>query len=308
MKKLITFILFILFSTNLWAEIALYTTDNKEPHPMSDMYSILNKFSEDYPDRNILFYVHGRKKTMIEEWNKMPVLEDRYHIKVVMLHWDSYDTLITRPIENAMNTADELYEAFENVNRFRNDHQEFLQNRNINLLCHSMGNLVLKTTVERFLAGHENFNNKPLFTNYVSVGADVPLKEHREWLQEFHLASQNYIMMNNRDIVLLLSYLLDLKEHNPLSYKLGLGFDNYPAIKDQVKKKLDPTTKYVDLSDVLVSEHGYYMGKNAIMKTIFNRLLNGENFVTNSFTENSQEDFRVKTDKTEKNVYYIKKP
>jgi esterase/lipase superfamily enzyme len=302
MKIFYTSIILLILSTNVFAKIELYTLDDQTPHPVSEMYTLLNNTIEKYPEKNILFYVHGRKRNVIDEINKIPKIESAYNVKVIMLHWDSYDTLVSRPTANAEKTADSLHDAFEAIRLFRLDNPEFFEKQKINLLCHSMGNLVLKYTVEKYYK--EDTNQDKLFTNYIGVGADVPMNTHASWLENFHLAGQNYIMMNNRDIVLLLSYLLDIKERQPLTYKLGLGFDNYPTRKQDIKNKIASNVLYIDLSDVLVSDHGYYISKDKIMKNIFNKLLNGEYFYD---SKKGNEHFKVKQDKKGRNIFYVSK-
>lgn len=301
MKTLILFILLIL-STIANADIALYTLDSDQPRDVEDMYQILEGFHRDSPEKNILFYVHGRKKHLEDELAKLPKIESKYNVKVVMLHWDSYKTLITRPTDNAKKASFVLLKAFNEIKRFEEDYKDELENKSINLLCHSMGNLILKHAVESML--EDKYQQTKLFDNFVSIGADVPMNDHYKWLQKFDLARQSYIMMNNRDIVLLLSYLLDLKDRRPMTYKLGLGFDNFPSKKQDIKSMVVPHVKYVDLSDVLISDHGYYVSKDKIMLNIFNKLLNGKDFVS---PNKKDDNFRVKTDKEKDNIFYIKR-
>lgn len=276
--RLFAFIFFAFLVMNpARATIELYTVDDGDhPRPVADMYYILKEFKDKYSEKNILFYVHGRKRLVSDEIKRIKGMEERYGMKIVMLHWDSYQTLITRPVENASIASDSLYESFEEIKRFRNDYPEHFKDHSLNLLCHSMGNLVLKYTVEKYYMNTEI--KEKIFNHYISVGADVPLTKHKVWLSKFNLAQQNFIMMNNRDIVLLLSYALDMRFHNPFTYRLGLGFDNIVGLKEHVMKNLEPNTKYIDLSKVLVADHGYFMSDNKIMRYIFNSLLNGYDF------------------------------
>ena len=280
MKKLITIIL-ILFTQLCFAEIALYTTENKTPHAVSEMTDILEKFLRENPEKNIVFYVHGRSHTMEKEWNKLPVLESKYNIKVVMLHWESWTSMLSRPVKHSEEAAPALAEAFQEIQKFRDSHQDTFETKKITLLCHSMGNLVLKNFVEQQLplALNSNLNDHPIFDNYVSAGADVPLIDHHKWLSQIKFAKKKYIMMNNRDIVLLFSYFLDLKVLDPNHYKLGLGFDNFQGKEDQIKEKLSIDTTYVDLSHTVKADHGYFVGRKPLTLNIFDHLLNGEVFV-----------------------------
>ncbi|MDD4973394.1 MAG: alpha/beta hydrolase [Bacteriovorax sp.] len=301
MKKLI-FIVLVLFIQLASAEIALYTADSKSPHSVSEMAGILEKFASENPEKNILFYVHGRNHHMEKEWDKLSVLENSYNVKVVMLHWDAWSSFLSRAVANAEVTAEPLSEAFREIRDFKESHREFFINHKISLLCHSMGNLVLKNFTEKYLDRDQYNIDSPLFENYLGVSADVPLIDHRYWLSRFNLARNKHIIMNNRDIVLLLSYSLDLKDRNPFQYRLGLGFDNYPGKKDQIKGKLVNDVTYIDLSGVLESQHGYFLPKTPVMQNIFFKLSNGERFELNATEKNSLK-VNVKVDN---NIYYVK--
>lgn len=266
------------------------------------MNEILEKFTQENPEKNIVFYVHGRNHHVEKEWSKLAVMEHTYNVKVVMLHWDAWSSMLSRAVANAEIAAAPLSESFKEIRAFKESHRDFFMDHKISLLCHSMGNLVLKNFTEKFLLNNQYNLEVPLFENYMGVSADVPLKDHREWLSRFNLAKNKNIIMNNRDIVLLLSYSLDLKDKNPFQYRLGLGFDNYPGKKDQVKAKLVPDITYIDLSGVLESQHGYFLPKTPVMKTIFSRLTNGEPFMIDA-----QEKSLLKINlKNENNIVYVK--
>jgi len=300
MKKLI--LLLCLIITNLaFAEIGLYTADSMTSYPVTDMTEILEKFTRESPDKNIVFYVHGRNHYVEKEWKKIRVMEDTYQVRVVMLHWNAWSSLVSRAVAGAEEAAEPLAEAFKEVRAFKESHVEFFEDHKITLLCHSMGNLVLKNFTEKYLQNNQYNLEVPLFENYLGVSADVPLKDHREWLSRFNLAKNKTVVMNNRDIVLLLSYTLDLKEKKPFQYRLGLGFDNYPGKKDQIKSKLVPDVTYIDLSGVLESQHGYFLPKTPVMKTIFSRLTNGEPF----HIDDSEKNYLKVKLKNENNIVYI---
>lgn len=300
MKKIII-ILSILFSQLAFAEIGLYTSESDTIRPVTDMNEILERFTRESPDKNIVFYVHGRNHHVEKEWNKLAVMENTYNVKVVMLHWDAWSSFLSRAVANAEITAGPLSEAFKEIRDFKDTHHEFFSEHKISLLCHSMGNLVLKNFTEEYLDQSQYNLEVPLFENFLGVSADVPLKDHATWLSKFNLAKHKTIVMNNRDIVLLLSYTLDLKDKNPFQYRLGLGFDNYPGKKDKIKSKLVPDVTYIDLSGVLESQHGYFLPKTPVTKSIFSRLTNGE-----PFEIDAKEEKMLKINlKNENNIVYV---
>lgn len=301
MKKIIICLL-LLFSRLSFAEIGLYTSDSKASHQISEMSEMLEKMTRENPEKNILFYVHGRSHTLEKEWNKIPIIEDAYNVKVIMFHWDAWTSKFSRPVENADIAAEPLSDAFREIRDFKESHREFFTDRSISLLCHSMGNLVLKNFTEKFL-NNDNYNlDSPLFENFMGVGADIPMVDHALWLTPFNLAKKKHILMNNRDIILLLSLTLDAKNGEAGPFKLGLGFDNIYGKKNNIKNKLVKDISYIDFSDVLGSEHGYYLPKTPLMHNVFSKLVNGRKFEIN---EEEKKLFKVKL-KFEKNLIYVK--
>jgi esterase/lipase superfamily enzyme len=250
-----------------------------------------------------VFYVHGRKHKLQVELDRLSSLEKNYGVKVVMLHWDSWSTHFSRPVENAEIASGALSEAFRGVRDFKEAHQEFFESHKISLICHSMGNLILKYFVEKYLDEYFANSDSPLFENFVGTAADVPLVGHRDWLSKFNLAHNKYITMNNRDNVLLASHLLDVKNRELGFYKLGLGFDNSTGRKDHIIEKLVQDVSYIDLSDILKGQHGYFLDSSPILVNIFSKLSNGEKF---GITLVEQALLKVKIN-VENNISYIKK-
>ncbi|NOT81006.1 MAG: alpha/beta hydrolase [Bacteriovoracaceae bacterium] len=258
--------------TQAGATVTLHVNDIDKAYNVLDAYHLLEEFTNKYPEKNILFYVHGRKKDIEDEKARMAKLEKYYNVKVLMFHWNSYDKFLNRPTKNAEEASLELFEAFQLIRDFKRNHPEFFAERSINLLCHSMGNLVLKYTIEKYF---DEFEQDEIFTNYVGNAPDVPLKDHRTWLSQFKMAQNNYIMMNNQDFVLTFSYLLDVFNKDLFHYRLGLGFENYLGRRDQEKTKLVPFVNYVDLSKVLKKDHGYFAYSDRAITEVFNQILNG---------------------------------
>lgn len=302
MKNLI-FLIFLLFTQISLAEIALYTADSTAPRPINEMGEILEKFTQDDPEKNILFYVHGRGQHLKKDFDRLPIIESIYNVKVVMLHWDAWTSRFTRPVANAAIAAESLAEAFKEIRDFKESRSYFFMNHSISLLCHSMGNLVLKNFTEKYLDEDQYNLETPLFENYIGTGADVPLIDHQGWLQKFDLAQNKNIIMNNRDLTLLSSYFLDLKERKPFYYRLGLGFDNYLGKRDRTKNKLVKDVTYIDLSGVLNSEHGYFLPKTELLKNIFSKLSNGKKFEMSPLEKSF---LKIKI-KVENNILYILK-
>jgi len=307
MKKVIYLYLLVTATSLLFglhAAVTLHITDNPQNYDVLDTYNLLEEFTLKYPDKNILFYVHGRKKDVEDEKERIRKLEKFFNVKVLMFHWNSYDKFLNRPTKNAEEASLQLFEALQMIRDFKNNHTAFFQNRSINLLCHSMGNLVLKYTIEKYF---DDFEQEEVFTNYIGNAPDVPLKNHAVWLSRFKMAKRNYIMMNDHDFVLTFSYLLDVFNKDLFQYRLGLGFDGYIGRRDDEKNKLVRQIQYIDFSKVLRLEHGYFAYNDREITEIFRQVLNG-NIIEDAFTK-GQLKITLNQEKELQNVYRVlKKP
>ncbi len=69
--KQFAFIFVLVVITNLFsgarAAVTLHITDDPQEFDVLETYNLLEGFTQKYPDKNILFYVHGRKKDIEDE-------------------------------------------------------------------------------------------------------------------------------------------------------------------------------------------------------------------------------------------------
>ena len=303
-KSILLFAIFFLSSFAFAASeidkgTALYIKDQMVPINVESMGEVLDKFHQESPTKNIIFFIHGRARHVDEEWVTIPNLEKIYNAKVVMFHWPSWSSLITRPVDRAQESADELTEAFRGIRKYKEAHPEIFLNKKITLLVHSMGHLIMKEFVEHYYAHDLNLpNGEKLFNNYISAGADIPMNDHASWLSRLDFAGEKYVFMNNHDLVLTLSYILDIKDRNFYLFKLGLGFDTTIMKRKRIKRILDPETTYIDLSKSLKREHRYFESEDAFIIHIFKPLMNGQKFSPDKLGSKISVD---------QGVYYIKR-
>jgi hypothetical protein len=286
-------------SEDIDKKVALYTKDKMIPIDVERMEDILKKFHEESPTKNIIFFVHGRARTVKEEWKNLPALEKLYNAKVVMFRWPAWSSVITRPVDRAQESADEFGEALKGLKRYKENHPEIFSTKRMTLFVHSMGHIIIREFIERYNENElNNPNGEKLFDNYLSVAPDIAMDDHASWLSRVDFAKRKFVTMNNKDIMLILSYILDIKDRNPYLFKLGLGFDTIPVKRNRIKKILDNDTVYIDLSRHLGSEHRYFEKSNPFVLKFFYPLINGGEF--------TPETLGVKV-KFDKGIYYIKK-
>jgi hypothetical protein len=275
----------------------IYIQDEYKLTSPNNIPAILDHFEKTSPDKNIIFYIHGRGRDTQDEWRAISNIEKTFDSKVIMFHWPSWKNLITRPVDNAKKAAIVLDESFRQIKDYKDQHPEIFAHKKISLLAHSMGNIVVREYVEKYY--NHDLSDKygdPLFMSFVSAGADVGFTDHRAWLSKLDFAAKKFVTMNNRDLVLLLSYLLDLKIKQPLFYKLGLGVDRFPIKKEVLARYLDPDTTYIDLSRSLNTDHRYFESTKPLMLKIFKPIVNGEDFVPDNLGTKYKKD---------QNIFYI---
>jgi len=134
----------------------------------------------------------------------------------------------------------------------------------MSLLCHSMGNYVLKHT----LSTGENTTSELIFDNICLVAADTNNDAHAAWVNQLDVRKRVYVVINEDDAALKASRIKPGKEQ-----KARLGH--------YLKKLNSPNATYIDITnaDGIGTEHTYFKGdsvkKNARIKALFSDLFNG---------------------------------
>lgn len=134
----------------------------------------------------------------------------------------------------------------------------------INLLCHSMGNYLLKHS----LMTSDNSTSDLVFDNINLVAADANNKNHASWVDSIDVRNRIHVVVNENDAALKASRVKPGKEQ-----KARLGH--------YLKSLNSQHAVYIDVTEAeeVGCEHSYYKGssvkKNAVLKALFNDLFNG---------------------------------
>jgi esterase/lipase superfamily enzyme len=278
MKHLILLLITIFIQFNgAQASTSLYIKDEFAPLEIGQMPHVLKRFHENDPQKNILFYVHGRKKNIEKEWRNLATLEKTFNVKIVMFHWPAWTSFINRPVGAAEDASIEFGDALKEISDYKRQNAEEFITKKISLLTHSMGNII----VSHYALNYYNTDKlqeggqSSLFDNFIASAPDVALLGHKEWLSKVTFAKNRFVMMNNDDAVLKSSYLLDIVNGDIHSYKLGLGFETFSLRNFFIEKIIDKGSTYIDLSKVLKLEHRHFQADGPWVKKIFNPLFNG---------------------------------
>ena len=265
--KTIVFLLVLFISNLAFAEIALYTSESLTPKKVNEISNVINGFAKNDSQKNILFYVHGRSKTLEKEWRNIQEVERVFNLKVIMLHWDSWNYMLSRPVGNAKNASQMLNDSIAEFAKIKEEHPEYFQNKKLFLLCHSMGNITFKSYIEKF----ETSKLDPkLFDSVILSGADTPFTKHYKWLKQVNFSPNINVIMNENDAVLLASSVHDYTTFNIQDDRLGLGLglDNFLFFN----KNTAENATYYDLTKVSGSEHRHYLSSRVEVRALFHYL------------------------------------
>lgn len=251
----------------------------------------------------ILFFVHGYNNDVDDVVKTAEAIEKRYNVIVVPFTWPangggvisgaaSYlsDKSDARASSGAFNRFVERIHFFHSLlteaeltkikgqvkTQYPDDDNPMdasalyarLVNKscvvNINLLCHSMGNYLLKHS----LMTGDNATSNLVFDNICMIAADTNNEKHASWVEKLDVRKRLYIVINEDDSALKASRVKPGKEQRA---RLG----------HYLKKLNAENAVYVDVTEAagVGCEHSYFKGDsvedNKELENIFDKMFNG---------------------------------
>lgn len=134
----------------------------------------------------------------------------------------------------------------------------------ISLLCHSMGNYLLKHSLQT----SDNSTSDLVFDNVCLVSADANNKNHASWVEELDARKRVYIVINEDDAALSASRIKPGSAQGPRLGHYLRGLNSQNAV-------------YINLTDVdgVGRGHTYFKGDsvndNPDLKNLFDKMFNG---------------------------------
>ncbi len=275
--------------------------NTKENYPAS--LDVACKIFDEAKSKNkhILVYVHGYNNDMKDIVTTAQKLEKAYNIIVVIFSWpangggffsgtaqylgDKSDARVSTGALNSflnklhqyhsMLTSAEVDALWEKAkNKYEDNYEEArgeyakMQQKlcrvNISLLCHSMGNYVLKYAT----IPSDTQLTKPIFENVCLVAADVNNKNHAQWVQKIEARSNIYVVINQNDSALKWS-------------RVKPGKAQHARLGHYIKSLDAPNATYIDVTKAkgVDDEHSYFkdrpVNENAKLRTLFSDLFEG---------------------------------
>lgn len=251
--------------------------------------------------KSILFFVHGYNNDVNDILKTADQLEKAHGVIVVPFTWPangggavtglaSYksDKSDARASEGALNRVVDKIQFFHNLlvaarkqtlqmraaEKHKNNPQaaQALFARlmsaecpaTLNLLCHSMGNYVLKKT----LLNGANATSKLVFDNICLVAADANNEHHANWVNKLDVRKRIYVVINENDFALRAS-------------RIKPGEEQQARLGHYVMKLNCDKVHYINLTDAdfVGRQHSYFVGdamKNTPLKQMFTAMFNGE--------------------------------
>jgi len=255
-------------------------------------------------DKAVLFYVHGYNNDVGDILKTATALEEVYNVIVIPFTWPANGGGSLSGAASYLSDKADARASSGAFNRFVGKIQyyhEFLCEANllsirekveikykdkanpeaaaalytrlvndeckikINLLCHSMGNYLLKHS----LMTSENASSDLVFDNMNLVAADTNNKNHADWLDKIDVRNRIHVVINEDDTALKAS-------------RVKPGREQRARLGHYLKSLNSENAVYIDVteSEGVGCEHSYFKGepvdKNSDLKALFTDLFNGK--------------------------------
>lgn len=254
--------------------------------------------------KNLLFFVHGYNNDIQDILERAARLEEKYGVEVLCFSWpangggikgalsyksdqqDAKGSVIAfeRCLEKMSQLFNELtekeytelkekteakYQDTLNAEK-RDEHLMKLLEKicpfTINMMVHSMGNLLYKKTLQSTVSD----SHKLLFDNVILLAADVNNQDHAKWVDKIPVRKSVYITINENDFALGLS-------------RAKLGDDQLARLGHHRKQLNSKEAIYVDFTNapLVDKSHAYFEDNSVKNKTskafqFFLKVFNGK--------------------------------
>lgn len=256
--------------------------------------------------KNVLLYVHGYNNDIKDVHATARELERLYGVIVVTFTWPangggalsgtlSYlaDKRDARASQDALNRcidlvgkyhglltlatrknlADKARKKFESNPTKQREYLSELIKRDcdlsVSLLCHSMGNYVLKHAMTSAMAE----SRKLIFDNIILAAADTNNDAHKEWVEQLQVRKSVFITINEND------FALSWSRRKP-------GEQQKARLGHYLRKLLAENALYVDFTreKAVNNSHSYFdnktVGNNAGARRFFSKVFSGEDVMS----------------------------
>jgi esterase/lipase superfamily enzyme len=251
--------------------------------------------------RHILVYVHGYNNDMTDVVKTVEDIEQLYGVIVLPFSWPANGGGVVSGTAAYLNDKQDARASMDALNRFLDklhffhlklvearkdelwqqadgefpDNPSGAQERfaellhddckvNMSMLCHSMGNYLLKYALRPTKAASKQL----IFDNISLVAADANNAAHQTWAEQLQVRNRLYVMINEND------FALEWSRRKP-------GDEQGPRLGHYLKNLTARNVRYIDVTQAKAVDnaHNYFTGKpvqrNAALKALFSLALEG---------------------------------
>jgi len=245
-------------------------------------------------DRNCVFFVHGYNNNLQDAVRAAYRIRDLYHVEVILFSWPSNgggleENRPSRPLNYILDRGEDAHglasylsdkhdaelskgaldRVFQKLSMYLNDPKlmksgDRICEKKITLLCHSMGNYLLKKLATSSIYHADSL----MFDNIVLCAADVNNAGHEQWVSQLAHRKRLYVTINENDFALKWS-------------RRKMGDRQRARLGHYTKNLVSPLATYLDFTEAIGvdNSHGYFADKATENRNVFDafyRILNGE--------------------------------
>ena len=205
-------------------------------------------------EKNFLTFVHGDGRTFTKIIENSKKIVQLYPVNLISFDYPS-KKIDKNPIANYNLSKRNIIHSLTHFHDFILDIQTWKEEKikenldqipKFSLMAHSLGGYLIAEYLKKYNAC---FSKTPIFDNLILLLVAVKHRKHDIWIKN-SFAKENYVLFNEKDIVLKAAELLYF------THFLGRG----------TGKNLDPKTHYVDITDPTSIYHTPYDKINLMKK------------------------------------------
>lgn len=206
----------------------------------------LEEAVEYLPNKDFLVYVEGMGKTFPMDLQRSSGMAVQYDLNVIQFEYPSIHPR-KNPVTNfyfayreARDAAEEYTHFIEELETLKSGRPELFSSVNTSLFHHSMGNRMIKRSLEEDLL---SVSDKDLFDNVILNAACVPQRNHKQWIEKIDFADNIFINHNKKDF--------------QLNGAMVITFDK--MLGARFEEPLAENATYVDFNALVDSRHSNFL-------------------------------------------------
>lgn len=173
-----------------------------EPPPSKQLFDeIVKRIVKKEFSNRFVFFIHGNNQTFIKNLNKCRKLSKIHDVNVIAFSWPSRPDKSgpEKRYREAQKIAVQSAPALDDALTKLASYTEFCRIQvELNLLVHSLGNLLFKTFTESFPVD----SSMNMFRRVILHQGSPANKNHHYWANQIEVSQESYLTINQKDKIL----------------------------------------------------------------------------------------------------------